>query len=93
MRSSNKSHGRQNKIEGYYNEGQSVILIEDLISSGKSSLEAVEELKSKNLSIKGVVSILTMDFQNQKKILKNMNVNIYRYDYQFFYRRPLKVTT
>ena len=45
MRSSNKSHGRQNKIEGYYNEGQSVILIEDLISSGKSSLEAVEELK------------------------------------------------
>ena len=45
----NKSHGRQNKIEGYYNEGQSVILIEDLISSGKSSLEAVEALKSKNL--------------------------------------------
>ena len=67
MRSSNKSHGRQNKIEGYYNEGQSVILIEDLISSGKSSLEAVEELKSKNLSIKGVVSIFNYGFPKSKE--------------------------
>ena len=67
VRSSNKSHGRQNKIEGYYNEGQSVILIEDLISSGKSSLEAVEALKSKNLNIKGVASIFNYGFPQSKE--------------------------
>ena len=40
IRSNPKEHGKGNQIEGYYNEGDSVILIEDLISSGKSSIEA-----------------------------------------------------
>ena len=40
VRSKAKEHGKQNQIEGYFEEGQTVVLIEDLISSGKSSLEA-----------------------------------------------------
>ena len=45
VRSKAKEHGKQNQIEGYFEEGQSVILVEDLISSGKSSLEAAAVLK------------------------------------------------
>ena len=44
VRAKAKEHGKQNQIEGYFKEGQSVILVEDLISSGKSSLEAAATL-------------------------------------------------
>ena len=44
VRSKVKEHGKQNQIEGVFEEGQSVVLIEDLISSGKSSIEAAETL-------------------------------------------------
>lgn len=52
-----KSHGRQNQIEGHLETGQSVVVIEDLISTGKSSLNAVNALKSAKLDVKGMVAI------------------------------------
>tara|TARA_B100000902_G_C27313435_1_gene919803 strand:+ start:3352 stop:3993 length:642 start_codon:yes stop_codon:yes gene_type:complete len=64
VRSEAKKHGKKNQIEGHFEEGQSVILVEDLISSGKSSIEVVKVLRSKNLNVKGVVSIFTYGFQN-----------------------------
>jgi len=64
VRAEAKNHGKKNQIEGHFEEGQSVILVEDLISSGKSSLEVVKVLRSKNLNVKGVVSIFTYGFQN-----------------------------
>ena len=62
VRSEKKGHGKQNMIEGAYTSGQSVIVIEDLISSGKSSLEAVETLREEGLNVKGLISIFTYGF-------------------------------
>lgn len=61
-----KSHGRQNQIEGYLEEGQSVVVIEDLISTGKSSLNAVEALKSSGANVKGMLAIFTYGFDIAK---------------------------
>ena len=73
VRSSNKEHGKQNLIEGYYDSGQSVVVIEDLISSGKSSLAAVEALKDKGLNIKGLISIFTYSFDEADKNFKKQD--------------------
>ena len=67
VRSSNKGHGKKNLIEGYYDSGQSVVVIEDLISSGKSSLAAVEALREENLNVKGLISIFTYSFEEANK--------------------------
>lgn len=57
-----KEHGLGNQIEGYYEKGQKVVVIEDLISTGKSSLQVVEVLKSQGLEVVGMVSIFTYEF-------------------------------
>ncbi|UWX54105.1 orotate phosphoribosyltransferase [Maribacter litopenaei] len=69
-----KSHGRQNQIEGYLERSQTVVVIEDLISTGKSSLNAVDALKEQGANIKGMLAIFTYGFEtatinfNEKKI-------------------------
>jgi len=63
IRSSAKGHGMGNQIEGFYEEGQKVVVIEDLISTGKSSLLAIDALKEANLDVKGLVAIFTYGFQ------------------------------
>ena len=70
VRASNKEHGKKNLIEGYYDSGQSVVVIEDLISSGKSSLAAVEALREEDLNVKGLISIFTYSFEEA-----NINFN------------------
>ena len=71
VRSKAKEHGKQNQIEGCFEEGQSVILVEDLISSGKSSLDSAQVLKDAGMNVKGIVAIFTYGFdaaaQNFKK--------------------------
>lgn len=62
VRSKAKEHGKQNQIEGCFEEGQSVILVEDLISSGKSSLDSAQVLKDAGMIVKGMVSIFTYGF-------------------------------
>ncbi len=57
-----KSHGRKNQIEGELQPNQSVVVIEDLISTGKSSLNAVEALESNGANVKGMVAIFTYGF-------------------------------
>ncbi len=57
-----KSHGRKNQIEGYLESGQSVVVIEDLISTGKSSLNAVNALQNANVEVKGMLAIFTYGF-------------------------------
>lgn len=54
-----KEHGMGNQIEGVIESGQSVIVIEDLISSGKSSLQAVAALRAQDCMVKGMISIMT----------------------------------
>ena len=71
VRSKAKEHGKQNQIEGYFEKGQSVILVEDLISSGKSSLEAAATLKEAGMHVKGIVAIFTYSFDAASENFKN----------------------
>ena len=73
VRSAKKEHGKQNRVEGAYNSGQSVIVIEDLISSGKSSLEAIKALRKEGLNVKGLISIFTYGFDTAAKNFKKAN--------------------
>ncbi|MBC6999543.1 orotate phosphoribosyltransferase [Cytophaga sp. FL35] len=58
-----KKHGRQNQIEGKLESDQTVVVIEDLISTGKSSLNAIEALKASGANIKGMIAVFTYGFQ------------------------------
>lgn len=63
VRSEAKVHGLSNLIEGVVEEGQSVVVIEDLVSTGSSSLKAVEALKKEGCKVKGMVAIFTYGFK------------------------------
>lgn len=62
VRSSAKAHGRQNKVEGHLPENSSVVVVEDLISTGKSSLDAVEALEAMGANVQGMVAIFSYGF-------------------------------
>ena len=67
-----KKHGRQNQIEGKLEKGQNIVVVEDLISTGKSSLNAVNALKEKSVNVKGMVAIFTYGFEiSETNFLKN----------------------
>lgn len=57
-----KKHGRKNQIEGFLDNGQNVVVVEDLISTGKSSLNAVEALREAGARVKGMVAIFSYGF-------------------------------
>ena len=67
-----KKHGRKNQIEGKISENQKIVVIEDLISTGKSSLNAVKVLRESNLEVLGMVAIFTYGF---KKSIENFEKN------------------
>jgi len=62
-----KGHGKQNQIEGNIETGQSVIVIEDLVSTGNSSLIAVDALREAGCIVKGMVAILSYGFDTARK--------------------------
>lgn len=70
VRSDAKKHGLTNQIEGHVEKGQSVVVIEDLISSGGSSLKAVDALREAGCQVKGLISIFTYDFKVAETTLK-----------------------
>jgi len=57
-----KEHGLGNQVEGYFEKGQKTVVIEDLVSTGKSSLQVVDVLKTAGVEVIGMVSIFTYDF-------------------------------
>jgi len=63
VRSKPKEHGLGQQIEGYYEKGQRVVVIEDLISTGKSSLQVVDILREAGLEVIGLVSIFNYGFE------------------------------
>ena len=71
VRNEIKSHGMGNQIEGYYEEGQKIIVVEDLISTGKSSLNAVQALRKAKLEVKGLIAIFTYGFEIADDNFKN----------------------
>ena len=78
-----KKHGRRNQIEGHLEEGQSVVVIEDLISTGKSSLQAIEALHNRSINVKGMVAIFTYGFAIAEENFTKAGVNVHTLsDYQ-----------
>ena len=63
VRSGNKDHGRQNRIEGRLEKGQKVVVVEDLISTAGSCIEVVEALREAGAEVLGVASIFTYGLQ------------------------------
>ncbi|MCF4102444.1 orotate phosphoribosyltransferase [Gillisia sp. M10.2A] len=72
-----KGHGRKNQIEGNLESGQTVVVIEDLISTGNSSLNAVKALQEANAHIKGLLSIFTYGFSISEENFKKAGVDFY----------------
>lgn len=69
-----KEHGLGNQIEGYYEKAQKVVVIEDLVSTGKSSLQVVDVLKGAGLDVVGMVSIFTYGFPVAEEAFKQYNL-------------------
>ncbi|MCL4116658.1 UNVERIFIED_CONTAM: hypothetical protein GTU68_039528 [Idotea baltica] len=67
VRSKAKEHGMQNLIEGVIDEGQKVVVVEDLISTGKSTLAAVAALRAKNVEVLGAVAIFSYGFKETQE--------------------------
>jgi orotate phosphoribosyltransferase len=63
IRDKPKAHGRQNQIEGLHTEGSKILVIEDLISTGGSSLKAVETVRAANCEVVGVLAIFSYGFE------------------------------
>ena len=72
-----KEHGMGNQIEGYYEKGQRTIVVEDLVSTGKSSLQTVDAMKAAGLEVIGMVSIFTYDFPVAKEVFTKAGVTYY----------------
>ncbi|MBL0358518.1 MAG: orotate phosphoribosyltransferase [Chitinophagaceae bacterium] len=72
-----KEHGLGNQIEGFYEKGQRVVVIEDLISTGKSSLQVVEVLRNEGLQVEGMVSIFTYGFDIATEAFEKAGVPYY----------------
>ena len=76
VRGSAKGHGRQNLIEGKIEKGSKVVVIEDLISTGKSSIECVDVLKDEGIEVLGVVAIFTYGMQKSIDNFKEHNLRL-----------------
>ncbi|MGV6846398.1 MAG: orotate phosphoribosyltransferase [Lutibacter sp.] len=85
-----KKHGRQNQIEGLLPPNKTVVVIEDLISTGKSSLNAVEALKEKKATIKGMIAIFSYGFDIAAQNFEKANVQLQTLsNYEFLLEQAL----
>ena len=71
-----KAHGRQNKIEGHLDPNTNVVVVEDLISTGKSSLMAVEALREAKANVKGMFAIFSYGFNTAEENFNNAKVTL-----------------
>lgn len=76
VRSKPKDHGMENLIEGRIAEGQKVVVVEDLVSTGGSSLKAVEALRATNASVLGMVAIFTYGFPQAEENFEKAGVSL-----------------
>ncbi len=86
-----KGHGRKNQIEGYAEGGQSCVVIEDLVSTGKSSMQAVRALKESGIHIKGMVAVFSYEFEVSKQLFEDDHIDLYTLsNYDFVLQHALK---
>lgn len=91
VRSSAKEHGMGNQVEGHFEQGQKVVLVEDLISTGGSSIKAIEALKAAGLDVKGLIATFTYGFKVADENFKKSNCpNITLTNYDFLVEEALK---
>ncbi len=91
VRAASKGHGLQNRVEGYIESGKSVVVLEDLISTGGSSLSAVEALKAHGCEIKGMVAIFTYGFDHAKASFAEADCQLHTLtDYESLINQALK---
>ncbi|MCU0473101.1 MAG: orotate phosphoribosyltransferase [Bacteroidales bacterium] len=76
VRSGAKEHGLGNQIEGYFEKGQKVVVVEDLISTGGSSLNAVKALRDAGCKVLGMVAIFTYEFSKAEKGFTEESCNL-----------------
>ncbi|VAW27618.1 Orotate phosphoribosyltransferase [hydrothermal vent metagenome] len=76
VRSSAKTHGMTNRIEGLVQKGQTAIVVEDLVSTGKSSLAAVEALRKAGIQVTGMISIFTYDLPVARENFEKANCRL-----------------
>lgn len=76
IRSSAKAHGMGNQIEGYLPEGKKVVVVEDLISTGGSSLKAVEALRNAGAHVLGMTAIFTYGFSDAQENFKKADCKL-----------------
>jgi orotate phosphoribosyltransferase len=76
VRSSTKDHGTQNLIEGSYSPGQKVIVIEDLISTGGSSMKAVDALRTAGCIVTGMVAAFTYGFKTAEELFAQQQLKV-----------------
>jgi len=94
VRSKPKEHGMGNQIEGYYETGKQVLVIEDLISTGKSSMAVVQALRKAGLQVSGLVSIFNYGFNEAIQLFAGENVKTRSLtDYQTLISLALKKGT
>lgn len=74
VRSSAKEHGKQNAVEGLIRENEKVVVVEDLISTGGSSLKVVDTLKEQNIEVLGLVAIFTYNFESAVNAFEDKGV-------------------
>lgn len=72
-----KKHGRQNQVEGFLQKGQNVVVVEDLISTGGSSLQAVEALRNEGANVKGMAAIFTYGFDISVEKIATANLDVF----------------
>jgi len=76
IRSASKSHGLENLIEGVLEEGQNVVVIEDLISTGGSSIKAVEAIRERKANVLGMLAIFTYGFNQAEQNFEKANCKL-----------------
>ena len=92
VRSSSKGHGLQNKIEGVATKGSNIVVIEDLISTGGSSIDAVNALRNAGLNVLGLCAIFTYNFKFSENLFKKNNCKYFTLsDYNVLIEQALEM--
>ena len=87
-----KKHGRQNQIEGSVSQNQKAVVIEDLISTGMSSINAVKALRNSSLDVLGMVAIFSYAFDISKKNFEKENVKLHTLsNYHFLLEKAIEI--
>lgn len=88
-----KKHGKQNQVEGHAEAGQKVVVIEDLISTGMSSLNAVNALKNSGLEVLGMIAIFSYGFDKATENFVEQGVELNTLsNYDFLLKKALEIS-